>query len=196
MNQSFQNQLFKLRSVFPIPFYIFCMLFGQFNWTFFLSGLIIILIGEWIRFYSVGFIGKMSRNLEHPIANVLIISGPYQWIRNPIYTGNILIYLGFTLLSNVFLPYFPVVTVLVFWINYSMIIRFEEKFLAQAFGNEYDVYRESVNRWIPVFRKSFPPAIKFNAMTALHSEKSTLYIMIFALLLITLRMCAGTFQIQ
>jgi protein-S-isoprenylcysteine O-methyltransferase Ste14 len=193
MNQSFQNQLFRLRSIAPIPFYIICLLFGQFNWFFFLSGLIMILTGEGIRFYSVGFIGKMSRKLDHPAAITLMISGPYQWVRNPIYTGHILIYLGFTLLSNVFLPYFSVITVLVFWINYSLIIRFEENYLAQTFGKEYENYIERVNRWIPNFRKSFPTTINFNFMTALHSEKSTLLFLIIAFLFITLRMCAEIF---
>jgi protein-S-isoprenylcysteine O-methyltransferase Ste14 len=193
MNQSFQNQLFRQRSVLPIPFYIICLLFGQFNWSFFLSGFIMILIGEWIRFYSVGFIGKISRKLDQPAAKSLTISGPYHWVRNPIYSGNILIYLGFTLLSNVFLPYFPIITGILFFIHYSLIIRLEEKFLLQTFGTDYELYRQRVNRWIPVFRKTDYSKKLFQFITAWHSEKSTVFVLIAALILILFRMLLNSF---
>ncbi len=188
-----ENYIFTVRSVFPLPFYIICLLFGQFDLIFFGIGIVLILTGEIIRFYSVGFIGKTSRTIDKPVAKELIIHGPYQWVRNPIYIGNSLIYLGFTVLSNVFLPYFPLIALLIFILNYSVIIRFEEKYLLARFGGPYRSYCHDVNRWLPAFRNRIPGNRKFHFQTAWQSEKPTLLVLLPALLIITIRMTAGRF---
>ncbi len=194
--QSFQNQWFRLRSIAPLPFYIICLVFSQFNWFFLLSGFFLISAGEWIRFYSAGFIGKKSRHLESPVADNLITAGPYQKVRNPIYIGNILIYLGFAVLSNVFLPYFFFTVLVFFSLNYSWIVRIEEKYLAVKFGDAYEQYCQNVNRWIPRFVRADHTEMSFCLKKAFQSERPTILVMACALALILIRMSAGWFSIR
>ena len=192
MNQSIQNQLFRLRSLAPLPFYIICLVFSQYNPVFFVSGLVMVASGECLRIYSVGYIGKISRVLKRPSGDLLIESGPFRLNRNPIYTGNILIYLGFTVLSNVFFPYFSLMTLTFFAVNYSLIIRIEEAYLAETFGDDYEKYRQNVNRWLPSFRLKGKTSPSFSFSKAVDAEKPTLAVLALTLILLMIRMMAGS----
>lgn len=77
----------------------------------------------------------------------LITSGPYQWIRHPIYTAFILI-LGSTLLisANWFIGFS--------WLGMTVLetlsrIRFEEAVMLEYFGNEYCDYIKSTGSYVP-----------------------------------------------
>jgi protein-S-isoprenylcysteine O-methyltransferase Ste14 len=79
-------------------------------------------------------------------ASTLVTHGPFRLSRNPMYLGLTLVYLGVMLLTNsvwtaMFLP-------LVIVILYLTVIRYEERYLAGAFGNEYGEYRRRVHRWL------------------------------------------------
>ncbi len=79
-------------------------------------------------------------------ASSLVTSGIYQWTRNPMYLGFLLLLLAFSFkLSN------PVtIFILPLFIAYmsQFQIKPEERILAQLFGNNYDLYRKQVRRWI------------------------------------------------
>jgi protein-S-isoprenylcysteine O-methyltransferase Ste14 len=74
----------------------------------------------------------------------LITSGPYAYMRHPIYFVVWLITLSLGLLFG-----FPLITsvFLLFWFN--LIIHFEEKELCEIYGHEYEEYRRRVPRFIP-----------------------------------------------
>jgi steroid 5-alpha reductase family enzyme len=73
--------------------------------------------------------------------------GIFGWVRNPLYVGNFLIWMGFVVISGVwwFLP----VAILIFALEYTLIVRYEEGVLESIFGNEYLDYKKSTPRWIP-----------------------------------------------
>ena len=68
-------------------------------------------------------------------------------MRNPLYVGNFLIWLGFIVISGViwFLP----VAILLFAIEYTLIVRYEEGVLESIFGDEYLRYKARTPRWFP-----------------------------------------------
>ena len=76
----------------------------------------------------------------------ILDDGLYGISRNPIYLAMVLIYLGVTFLFNSiwFLPFLPLVLLIVYW---GVILR-EEKYLEEKFGEEYLNYKNRVRRWI------------------------------------------------
>jgi len=85
---------------------------------------------------------------------ILTTSGPYHYVRNPLYISNILILAGASILSELiwFLPF----VLLYSGIIYGLVARREEIRLEEAYGKAYLKYKEKVPRWIP--RISTPPA--------------------------------------
>lgn len=80
-------------------------------------------------------------------ASVIVQTGPFARTRNPMYVGLVLIYLGVVLAVNaawalVGLP------VLVLYLHFG-VIRREERYLEDRFGDEYINYKATVSRWIP-----------------------------------------------
>lgn len=84
--------------------------------------------------------------LKPELASTLIKTGLYQYSRNPIYCGLVLILIGWGVyllnLASIFC-----VILFVSYLNLFQIIP-EEKSLAYKFGNEFEMYKRSVNRWI------------------------------------------------
>ncbi len=79
-------------------------------------------------------------------ATSLQTTGIYNYTRNPMYLGLMVLYIGLACLSEncwtlIFLP------VLFLIIQYYIIYR-EEKYLERAFGEEFKVYKNKVRRWI------------------------------------------------
>ncbi|HEY0668155.1 MAG TPA: isoprenylcysteine carboxylmethyltransferase family protein [Sphingobacteriaceae bacterium] len=80
----------------------------------------------------------------------LIIMGPYKYCRNPMISGVFFILLGETMLLNSL--NILIIAGVFFVINTIYFILKEEPDLYKRFGNEYDVYKKNVPRWIPKFK--------------------------------------------
>ncbi|HKW44654.1 MAG TPA: isoprenylcysteine carboxylmethyltransferase family protein [Candidatus Eremiobacteraceae bacterium] len=80
------------------------------------------------------------------VAGGVEVAGPFRFVRNPLYVGNLVIALGIGLAGP------PAVTVLVIAFNVAYIRRLidvEERFLALTQGESYDAYRKAVPRLVP-----------------------------------------------
>ena len=79
-------------------------------------------------------------------ASRVVAGGPYRFTRNPMYVGMATMYAGAALAADTWwpLPFLPLV-LLGIW---AWVIRREERYLAAAFGGEYDAYRRRVRRWL------------------------------------------------
>ncbi len=77
----------------------------------------------------------------------LVIKGFYRYVRNPIYAGVVLIFLGHFL----WFGYWALLIYTVFsWIGVHLfIIFYEEPTLRRKFGVAYEDYLKRVPRWIP-----------------------------------------------
>lgn len=167
------QKLFKLRDYTPIP--LLLLLFIVEKPTIFSAtvGSFLICFGELFRFYSVSFIGGISRTRSESLGEQLVTKGPFSWMRNPLYVGNFFITFGVSFFSGKL--WYSILTVLLFCFQYYFIVEFEEKLLEKKFGETYREYKTRVPAWIPnqlpsledmEWPQSFSPAIK--------SEKRTL----------------------
>lgn len=181
--------LFKIRGITPVPFYFVCLLYCRIELKFFLPGLLLIGLGEILRFFSVGYLGISSRRTDNADTDNLVISGPYRFVRNPIYLGNISIYLGFAVLSNVFFPIYPAIVLVFFTLIYYCIIKYEEKVLKVQFGRNYEYFFMSVPRFVPLWSPLIQTTNnqKFNYKKALQSERATFTVLVFTFISIIIK---------
>jgi protein-S-isoprenylcysteine O-methyltransferase Ste14 len=84
--------------------------------------------------------------IPHRPASTIVTSGPYRFTRNPMYVGMSVIYAGLALLLDTWWA-FALLPVVIAIID-RQVIAMEERYLASAFGAEYDSYRSRVRRWI------------------------------------------------
>lgn len=83
--------------------------------------------------------------LPHKGARRLVTEGPFRYRRNPIYMGEILIFLGLAELThNV---WFAIVTPLFAIAILQLAILPEERHLEERFGQDYLDYKERTRRW-------------------------------------------------
>jgi protein-S-isoprenylcysteine O-methyltransferase Ste14 len=111
------------------------------------AGVAITVTGELIRLWGVHHIGAISRTRSERLGP-LVASGPFARLRNPLYVGNIALWVGFALTARlVWLA--PVILVLLA-LEYHAIVRWEETLLESRLGQAYRDYAASVPRWMPV----------------------------------------------
>ncbi|MDX1701404.1 MAG: isoprenylcysteine carboxylmethyltransferase family protein [Melioribacteraceae bacterium] len=152
--KSFARQLFKYRGLIPIPFLALMLFYFNGNKLSLLIGLIFICIGELIRIWGVSYAGEITRTTIRLRADSLVTDGPYSFVRNPLYIGNIIIIMGFSVFTMALFPYFQIVSLTWFIFQYWLIIMLEEDFLRKKFGNEYENYRKNVPRFLPnIYKK-------------------------------------------
>ena len=78
--------------------------------------------------------------------HTLVTSGPYRWIRHPLYTfGFIMIMAICAALANWFIFTMAILT----WIPLAMRTPLEEARLIETFGDEYREYMEQTGRYFP-----------------------------------------------
>ena len=164
---------FKSRDFTPIPLIILLLIFGQANALTTTIGIFLIISGELFRIYSVAFIGTVSRTRSHSTGQKLITTGPFAYVRNPLYVGNFGITAGSAVIGgNVWIF---VATCLLFCLQYHYIVRFEEDLLLERFGEDYAEFCRTTPRWFP---KKMPTLADIewpdNFSYSLKSEKRTL----------------------
>jgi len=179
---------FKYRSYTPVPFLLFALYFATPIPKSFLWGILLMIMGELIRIWGVSYAGGATRT-RNVGANRLVTNGPFGFVRNPLYIGNMLMYSGAAIVANFWLPWLLLVVWLFFGMQYYFIIKLEEEKLQEIFGNEYLEYCREVPRIIPrlhPLRSSHP--VQPNIKGALRSEKSTFLSFTLILLLFGIKM--------
>ncbi|HEY7306210.1 MAG TPA: isoprenylcysteine carboxylmethyltransferase family protein [Bryobacteraceae bacterium] len=105
-----------------------------------LIGLPISVIGLLLRGWAAGHLAK-DRDLA--------TSGPYAFIRNPLYVGTLITALGIVIASrNVWLA---IIFAIVFLLVYLPAVELEEQHLREIFP-DYEAYGDAVGRWVPATR--------------------------------------------
>jgi protein-S-isoprenylcysteine O-methyltransferase Ste14 len=162
---------FRHRSWLPI-FFLVIVLFAPgtptpLHWV---VGIGLVIIGEAYRMSGVAAAGTETRRRSRAVQR-LVTYGVFSWSRNPLYNGNFLIWMGFVVISGVlwFLP----VAIVLFAIEYSFIVRYEEGVLESIFGEEYLEYKRRTPRWLPRPSSSAAPEDGYHWGEAWRSEIST-----------------------
>ena len=96
--------------------------------------------------WGVHHIGAISRTRADRLGP-LVSSGPFARVRNPLYVGNIAIWVGFALTAR--LVWLAPVIVLLLGLEYHAIVRWEEQLLEDRLGDGYRSYKSRVPRWAP-----------------------------------------------
>ncbi len=114
-----------------------------------LIGLLPLLLGTSLYLWCAGafsFIGKGTpAPIDAPI--FLVRTGPYQWVRNPMYVGVLTTILGEAILFHSLLL---AGYALLFWlITHLFVTCVEEPTLLGQFGTSYETYLHTVPRWLP-----------------------------------------------
>ena len=162
--------LFRNRGWLPVPFIVIPLIvpgmMSPVNWT---IGGILIGLGELVRMCGVAAAGTVTRRRSRNVQR-LVTYGIFAWVRNPLYVGNFLIWMGFVVISGVlwFLP----AAIALFAFEYSLIVRYEEGVLESIFGDEYRTYKATVPRWW-ARPPRYPQPGSHDWSEALRSEVST-----------------------
>ena len=132
--------------------------------------------GEALRLWAVRHIGVISRTRSDRLGP-LVATGPFAVIRNPLYVGNLALWVGFTLSAGLLPLVAPVIILL--GLEYHAIVRWEESLLAARRGDEYRTYARRVPRWFPRLgsRQSMvagPARDPYSWSDTLFSERGTL----------------------
>jgi protein-S-isoprenylcysteine O-methyltransferase Ste14 len=141
--------IFKYRSYTPIPFLVVMVVFAAPTALSLALGLGIVACGECIRFWGVSIVGSETRTTGAVGGTYLITTGPFAYVRNPLYLGNMLVYTGVGVMARALFPWLPIVALLWFYLQYYLIVTKEEEFLAQRFGEAYEDYKKNVWRFWP-----------------------------------------------
>jgi protein-S-isoprenylcysteine O-methyltransferase Ste14 len=78
--------------------------------------------------------------------SAIVSDGPYSWSRNPMYVGATLAYVGVALAGNsLWILVLAPMLVAYFWFG---VVRREERYLQNKFGDAYGEYSSHVRRWV------------------------------------------------
>jgi protein-S-isoprenylcysteine O-methyltransferase Ste14 len=172
-----RRQIFKYRSYTPIPFLLVMIWFAQPTVLSLVAGCAVVFTGELIRFWGVSIAGAETRTTGTVGGTFLITNGPFSYVRNPLYVGNMMLYAGVGIMSMALFPWMLLVAISWFYLQYYLIVTREEEYLAATFGGEFDEYRRNVRRFVPrltPYRSVRPAAKTVDPSEGLTSEKRTL----------------------
>jgi protein-S-isoprenylcysteine O-methyltransferase Ste14 len=119
-------------------------------WQFVLSVLLFVIaaVTSWTASIALGRYLRVDAALD--TEHELIRTGPYGFVRNPVYTSMLCVHLATALLITPLWLF--IVALAVFLTGTTIRIRAEEKLLAARFGKQFTAYRRSVSRLVPFVR--------------------------------------------
>lgn len=168
------DRIFRVRGAILGVLAVYGILYAQPTSEGFWSGLALAMCGEALRMWAIGYSGEPTRG-EQLDAPVLITAGPYAYVRNPLYVGNLLNGLG--VLTAAFYPWDIPRMVGLFALAaclYVFLGGHEEKFLATQFGPQYEDYQRRVPAWLPNGHGYARSRGEFRAQRVLRFERTTL----------------------
>lgn len=119
------------------------------------------------RVWAAGFIGVPVRG-RRVAAEGLVTGGPYAYLRNPLYLGNLVGTLALTGMSGLW--YGPLIALAVWAAVYANVIPLEERYLRARFGDEFERYRRAVSRLHPAARAYGERRGRFSLRDGLSAE--------------------------
>jgi protein-S-isoprenylcysteine O-methyltransferase Ste14 len=113
------------------------------------AGALLAILGASVNLWSVWGFVYIGRGTPAPMAppRVLVIDGPFRYVRNPMYIGFVAILLGEALAFAAWV--LAAYAVVLFVATHLLTVWSEEPRLVRTFGEAYREYLEVVPRWIP-----------------------------------------------
>ena len=126
-----------------------------------------IVAGLGLRAWGVGHLGARSRTRASSEWS-LVDTGPFAWVRNPLYLGNGLLWVGVGLTAG---PVWLGAWLVFLAVHYSLVVGWEEHHLRAVLGAPYARYLDRVPRWLP--RPTGRPTGDWSTVEVLRGERST-----------------------
>jgi len=125
-------------------------------------GVLLIAVGQAIRFWASGYIAKDA---------ALAADGPFAVVRNPLYVGSFFIACGYSAMTGGWIVWVVVIPIFIF-LHWSAVYC-EEAYLESKFGMEYTEYKRRVPRWIPrITRKAFEGNVSIEQIVKNNEHKN------------------------
>lgn len=122
------------------------------NWVSLIAGLAICFMGLALRTWASGHLKKEKE---------LVVSGPYQYSRNPLYLGNLI--LGISVVITSYSWAVLAIFVIYFLLFYPPVIKREMERMKALFPEKYKTYKKKVPLFFPSLKPARPPEkIKFS----------------------------------
>lgn len=139
-NKKVRKTLLKLRV--PIGLLIFVLVLTQLHRAWFWPGLAVSILGEALQLWCMSTIKTHKK---------LTVTGPYMFVRNPMYIGRFFLIFGMLMMTGSIL----ILAVFIAAYYFYMINRVnrEEKLLAELFGEDYAEYCRDVHPYVPGFKR-------------------------------------------
>jgi protein-S-isoprenylcysteine O-methyltransferase Ste14 len=142
------------------------------------TGLPLAFLGEAVRMWAVGYSGVTTRG-DTVTAPRLVTAGPYAYVRNPLYLGNLLTAAGFAwaftganrpatrgvLIAGALTAMLGV---------YAAVVPHEEEYLRATFGTAFDDYVARVPRIVPLVEPAEPQQGSYDPDVIAKAESRTL----------------------
>lgn len=148
INELFNNK--KIRRFFlklrlPISLVLFVLFLPYTRQDWFLPGLAVSVMGELLQVWCFATIKTHKK---------LTVTGPYMFVRNPMYLGRFFLILGIIMMTgNGWLM--AGFTVIYYFYMTNRVNR-EERLLTELFGDDYRNYQKTVPPYLPTFRQWRP----------------------------------------
>lgn len=140
---------FRLRGALIVPFYLFSIFWDGGDVSdprlIYPLGAVLFALGLYLRIWS-----QMHLHYRLKTHKVLTLTGPYVYVRNPIYIGNTFILAGITVLAG--LLWFVPIMILGCAFTYHMTVLYEESHLKEKYGQGYLEFMDRIPRWMPSFK--------------------------------------------
>ena len=128
------------RQWFAVVFVLLVAYFSMPVMEMLIAGSVIVVLGTLIRLWASGHVKKNK---------VLATDGPYAFVRHPLYVGNILILLGFSMASMLWWAW--ALMVFLIWFYYPPAISYEDAKLRDYFGEQWENWSRNTRALIPSF---------------------------------------------
>ena len=114
-----------------------------------IPGAILVVVGALLVLACAGVFISRGRGTPaiFDAPRVFVAIGPYQYVRNPMYIGGLMLLLGSGLYARSISILF--LTLLLFLLVHLFVLFYEEPTLTRRFGSSYQEYLGAVRRWIP-----------------------------------------------
>jgi protein-S-isoprenylcysteine O-methyltransferase Ste14 len=104
------------------------------------------LLGLFLRLWGTTTLSMSVMRDKHLNTSRLVTNGLFAATRNPLYLGSLLMLAGF----SVHFGWLPAcLFIIISWIRYERVIRFEEGKLRDQWGDQFERYLLDVPRWLP-----------------------------------------------
>jgi protein-S-isoprenylcysteine O-methyltransferase Ste14 len=114
-----------------------------------IAGIIVTTVGAALCLWCLANFIQAGRGTPAPFdaPRRLVVTGPYRFVRNPMYMGGGVVLTGVALFyhSRAVLIY----AIAFMLVAHTFVVFYEERVLRRSFGEEYEAYLRSVRRWLP-----------------------------------------------